>query len=127
MRLRTGQEGARLTVCCAGHPLPVVLRANGTLETGGRPGTLLGLFPDPDLLDQPVDLGPGDALILYTDGVMEGPPFDEGNDLRLSEVLVGSAGGDAEAITAAIENEILTPGRTGHRDDMAFLVLRMTP
>ena len=74
MNTKTG----RLTSSTAGHPPPIILRKDGTLQLlkkGGRP---LGTF---DLLlsdDQPVvfeeeheQLCPGDKLIFYTDGVNE--------------------------------------------------------
>jgi PAS domain S-box-containing protein len=61
VRLKTGRRGARLTVCCGGHPQPLVLRTNGTVEPVGVPGTLLGVFPDPELSDKAVDLDRGDA------------------------------------------------------------------
>ena len=53
------RDGARLDVCCGGHPLPLVLRADGSVETAGKPGLLLGVFPEPQLSDQRVDLRPG--------------------------------------------------------------------
>jgi serine phosphatase RsbU (regulator of sigma subunit) len=37
------------------------------VETAGRPGTLLGVLPDPRLSETPVRLAPGDALVLFTD------------------------------------------------------------
>ena len=42
-------RGARVGVACGGHPLPLLLRADGTVETVGVPGTLLGVVPDPNL------------------------------------------------------------------------------
>ena len=66
-----GDGGERLTLSTGGHPQPIVLRADGTAEPVGEPGTLLGVVEDPALSDATVDLGPGDALFLYTDGVTE--------------------------------------------------------
>jgi serine phosphatase RsbU (regulator of sigma subunit) len=121
--------GARLTVCCAGHPLPLVLRRDGTVETVGTPGTLLGFFPDPELHDRPVDMFPGDALVMYTDGVIEerratGEVF--GQD-RLTSILQACAGQDAEGIAAAIERRVIRFQPQAPRDDIAILVLRMNP
>ena len=42
-----------------GHPLPLLLRADGSVEQVGATGTLLGVVPDPDLEDRAVTLGPG--------------------------------------------------------------------
>ena len=62
---------ARVTVSCGGHPLPVVRRGSGVVEMLGAPGTLLGLAPDPELQERTTELHPGDALVLYTDGLTE--------------------------------------------------------
>src|SRR5439155_3481483 len=100
VRLRRTQAGNRITVCCAGHPLPLLLRADGTVDFVGAPGTLLGIFPDPELSDVAVDLAPGDALVLYTDGVIEehGAMGVFGTERRVDGIR--SCGGlDAEGIT----------------------------
>ena len=62
---------AELTVSCGGHPLPVLRRADGSVELIGAPGTLLGLAPDPELHERSTSLRPGDTLVLYTDGLTE--------------------------------------------------------
>ena len=71
-------HGDRVTGCVAsgGHPLPLILRADGRVETAGLPGTLLGILPDPEIRPQKLVLRPGDSLILYTDGVIEASPLD---------------------------------------------------
>ena len=47
-------HGDRVTGCVAsgGHPLPLILRADGRVETAGMPGTLLGILPDPEIRPQ---------------------------------------------------------------------------
>ncbi len=70
--LETLGVGARVGLATGGHPLPLHLHADGRVEPVGAPGTLLGVVPDPDLEDRAVVLEPGDALIFYTDGVIEG-------------------------------------------------------
>ena len=42
-------EAAELTVSCGGHPRPIVLRADGSVERVDAPGTLLGVLPNPPL------------------------------------------------------------------------------
>ena len=71
-------HGDRVTGCIAsgGHPLPLILRADGRVETAGLPGTLLGILPDPEIRPQNLVLRPGDSMILYTDGVIEASPLD---------------------------------------------------
>ncbi|MDP9432063.1 MAG: serine/threonine-protein phosphatase [Actinomycetota bacterium] len=55
----------------AGHPPAPLRRADGTVETVRRPGTILGVFGRPTLTNNRVSLHRGDALVLYTDGVTE--------------------------------------------------------
>src|SRR5205085_7013547 len=69
--LETSPSGARLVLACAGHPAPLVLRADGRVEPVGFAGSLLGVFDEIDLRATEVELEPGDLLVLYTDGVIE--------------------------------------------------------
>jgi serine phosphatase RsbU (regulator of sigma subunit) len=120
VRIRRSQAGSRITVCCAGHPLPLLLRADGTVGFIGTPGTLLGIFPDPELTDLAMDLGPGDALVLYTDGVIEEHnPSEVFGTERLADVVRSCAGLDAEGIAAAIERAVteFPPGDGGQTGD----------
>lgn len=64
---KTGQ-GA---LCQAGHPTPIIVRANGELSVAGYGGFPVGLFPDADYQDCPFTLNRGDRLYLYSDGVSE--------------------------------------------------------
>jgi PAS domain S-box-containing protein len=97
--LTPGRGRATAAVACGGHPRPLLLRADGSVERVEATGTLLGVLPSPPLQEVEVALGPGDALVLYTDGVTEardGPDqFGEG---RLISSLEGATG-----ITAARE------------------------
>jgi PAS domain S-box-containing protein len=125
-RLVPSARGLRATVCSGGHPLPMVVRADGHVARVGAPGGLIGLFPDIRLLEQTTELRSGDALVLYTDGVTEAHRGNElfGDD-RLSQVLGTHAGDNAEEIAGAIHqavDDFATPTR---RDDLALLVLRV--
>jgi len=60
-----------LVSVCAGHPFPLLRRAGGRLEELGRGGLPLGVRDDLAPETQAVTLGPGDLLVLYTDGLAE--------------------------------------------------------
>ena len=60
-----------MTLSIAGNPLPLVVRAGGVVEELGGAGTLLGAVPNPVLSDYRADLEPGDAVLLYTDGLTD--------------------------------------------------------
>ena len=107
----------------AGHPPPVLLRADGTaalLDT--PPNRLLGVDADVRRDDHAVLLGPGDVVLLYTDGLVErrGKDLDAGLDW-LTSTLPGLAGLDHEQLCDALLD--LVAGRT--EDDVALLALRI--
>ena len=106
VRLRPSGSAARATVSSGGHPLPLVLRADGSTEVVGSPGTIVGVFEDPVLVDRAVDLGLGDTLVLYTDGVT-----DERRDAqRIADGVVDAVVGF----------------RTGQpKDDIAILAIKV--
>jgi serine phosphatase RsbU (regulator of sigma subunit) len=122
----TPREG-RVSACVAtgGHPLPMVLRAGGMVETVGSPGSLVGILDDPEITEQSVDLGPGDALVLVTDGVTEATAADRAaGPGRLTTLLAGCAGAGAGAIADAIERDAIESQGGTARDDVAVLVAR---
>jgi len=53
----------------AGHPSPILMRANGKLEPLDADGGLLGVFPGECYVDGSTTLEPGDRVFLYTDGI----------------------------------------------------------
>jgi serine phosphatase RsbU (regulator of sigma subunit)/pSer/pThr/pTyr-binding forkhead associated (FHA) protein len=66
-------EAHRITVVNAGHLAPVIRKADGGILRIGEEesGPPLGVVADPDFRAVNVDLGPGDVVLLYTDGVSE--------------------------------------------------------
>jgi PAS domain S-box-containing protein len=121
-------EGARVGISTGGHPLPLLLRADGSVEPVGAPGTLLGIVPDPNLEDRAVMLGRGDSLVFYTDGVIESRANSNGallDERRLAELVATCAGRDADAIAAKIEEAAMLSQGGSPKDDIAVLVLRV--
>ncbi len=59
----------QLTFASAGHPEPILIRADGSAGRLSAPGILLGVFPDAQFPSCNVQLAAGDRLILYTDGL----------------------------------------------------------
>jgi PAS domain S-box-containing protein len=113
----------RATICCAGHPLPMVVRGHGTIEHVGRPGSVLGWVPDPKLLDVEFELDSGQSLVLFTDGVTEARTTGDAYGLGgLEELLRAAVGDDADGIAARVDRAAAHAG--ARRDDVAVLVAR---
>jgi serine phosphatase RsbU (regulator of sigma subunit) len=123
--LEPSNGGARVGCAIGGHPLPLLLRSDGTVEAVGAPGTLVGVLPDPNFEDRSVWLDPGDALVLYTDGVIEGHVGETLEEDRLAQLLTAYAGAGADAIAAGVEDAAVAASGGTPRDDIAVLVLRV--
>src|SRR5450631_309801 len=111
----------------AGHPGPAVIRADGRVELLGGGGLPLGLFPAAQPgLDQ-VDLGQGDLLFFYTDGLTETRSPDlEYFEERLPDELVKLAGRSAAEVVAGVQARAEAFSAGEMRDDLTVLALRVT-
>jgi serine phosphatase RsbU (regulator of sigma subunit) len=124
LHLDLSRSPARATVACGGHPLPAVLRADGTVEELGTPGTLIGLVERPELHDRAGDLHAGDTIVLYTDGLTEaGAPANLWGPEELAQVLRGAAGGTPQEIVDHALRQALGAA-PAPRDDIAVVALR---
>lgn len=127
LRQRKGLVAVRL--CAAGHPPPLLRRADGAVETVPVEGQILGLLPSPALSDRRLELRPGDVLVLYTDGVLEsrrdGEEYGEQRLRELVEALPPDA--PAAAVALAVEQAVLGHGGPAPADDTAVLVVRVPP
>jgi phosphoserine phosphatase RsbU/P len=124
MLLQPGNGYLDLTVCCAGHPLPIVRRAGGALEVACTEGTMLGAFHDPYLTDSRIRLEAGDCLLAYTDGVTEQNRNAMLGEQNLRTALRECPQTGAQGILAYIEDE--TQSATEPHDDRAMVLIRVT-
>lgn len=131
LRLEPSPGGVKVTLANGGHPPAIVLRDDGAVEVvDGSTGMLLGLFPDAAVSDQHLELCPGDALVLYTDGVIEARApgtNDQFGQERLEELLAGSAGRTADGIARRLELAVIDFQGGSSLDDVAILVVRASP
>ncbi|PJA76097.1 hypothetical protein CO151_03985 [bacterium CG_4_9_14_3_um_filter_65_15] len=117
----------------AGHNPPLVVRSDGAIEHLSRGGLLLGMLEDQVYQQDEVDLGPGDVIVMYTDGITEavGPGVEEddpeamfGED-ALEKVILENrhlpAAGIQEAILAAVGAHT---AEVPQSDDITLVVIR---
>jgi serine phosphatase RsbU (regulator of sigma subunit)/anti-sigma regulatory factor (Ser/Thr protein kinase) len=113
----------KLRFANAGHPPPLIRRAGGGVERlEGALSRPLGTWAGVHHAQDEVELGVGDTLLLYTDGLVErrGETIDVGID-RLAERLAGAPAGPEEvcaSIAGALEPRL--------GDDVALLALVRT-
>jgi phosphoserine phosphatase RsbU/P len=124
-RVRLAEGGpAHVTICLGGHPRPLLVRRHGDPVPVGRFGTVLGALASPALHETTTSLMPGDALLLYTDGVVEGRRDGRFFGEERLSALVGSlrdrdaATVAGEVAAAAVDHQRGTPA-----DDIAVVVV----
>lgn len=121
------EHGVRLRLASAGHPAPIVVRADGTAETVDVHGPLLGVVEDAGWPEVAVDLAPGDAIVLATDGVTEADrdePMDSGALAAAIRAELDGSAASAEELAGAVERIARRRAGGTPRDDVAVLVLR---
>ena len=123
-------DGFMLTVASGGHPLPLLIRANATAGYPPIPGgPFIGVLDDAAFTATVIRLGPGDTLLLYTDGLTEartGPDRDRYGDRALRAFAAGLAPATASVTVSAII-ALLDGFRDGLDDDVAVLALGVPP
>jgi PAS domain S-box-containing protein len=127
-RVEPTARGAHVELTSGGHPLPLLVRADGDVDVLGEPGTLLGVVPDPALYDVAVDLAPGDTLVLYTDGVTEaGAPHNLLTPEELAQLAARCRGDGAAEIVACLEAAAVEASSGAPHDDIAIVAVRVEP
>ncbi|WP_435865002.1 SpoIIE family protein phosphatase [Streptomyces spectabilis] len=118
--------GVRCTVASAGHPLPLLLGADGQVRAAAGPQMLLGVVDDETYTSRTFDLLPGETLLCVTDGVTErrtgGRLFDDGDGLATA--LADCAGLDAGLVAERIRRLVHEFSSRPPDDDLALLVLQ---
>jgi PAS domain S-box-containing protein len=127
-RLRPGEHETAVTLASGGHPSPLILRADGTVEPVPTPGTLVGAVDEATTVNREATLGPGDLMLLYTDGAVELRRTDLAFGQRaLEQALRDSVGRPAEEVVSALARRVDELQDGSPRDDVALLALRMLP
>jgi signal transduction histidine kinase/serine phosphatase RsbU (regulator of sigma subunit)/FixJ family two-component response regulator len=125
-RLERLGEGICVRLAGGGHPAPLIRRVSGEIETLRSHGPLLGVFSDAQFSEVTAQLGAGDTLVLYTDGLVERNPRVQGDaGLRALLSSLTEVDGAAELME---ELERRAVGAPSERlpDDAAIVVVQVT-
>jgi serine phosphatase RsbU (regulator of sigma subunit)/PAS domain-containing protein len=116
----------RVVLASAGHPGPALVRPDGRVDVLGGGGLPLGLFPDADPHVERLELGPGDLMFFYSDGVTDARSahmhyFED----SLSDELAGLAGRSAADTARVIQGRVTGFSEEELRDDLTILVAKV--
>lgn len=126
-------DGKSVVYSSAGHNPPLLLRADGSSKWLQEGSTPLGAFPGMDYPEVRVEIGPGDVLVLYTDGVTEAEDHAEGQfgEEGLLECVQRNCRGGAGEIAGELRRAVFqhigddSMGREVNAgDDLTIIVLR---
>jgi len=118
----------RVSLVQAGHPHPVILRRDGTVEMLGSGGLPIGLIADADYQTITAVLNPGDRLILVSDGITEimddtGRMLDDaGFTAILSEIVEATGHGHGAAFSEALLDRLGRINGGEFADDVSALL-----
>ena len=110
----------------AGHPAPLVLRRDGSVEWLSRGGPVLGAVPDATFVNGDAVLNPGDTLLGYSDGILEcrNARGEEFGVERLVEATRSAIGPSASAMLFSVLGSVQDFAAAEPRvDDLALLVV----
>jgi hypothetical protein len=123
-------ETGGITVANAGHPSLLVGRSNRAAHESTERGLMLGLSLDASYANERLELGRGDRILLYTDGIPEAQsPAGEFLDVdRITDWLASASGEDAaEFADVMLRNLRRWRGASSFEDDVTFVTARIVP
>lgn len=109
-------ESGEVVLASAGHPPPLVRRADGAVEEVATSGFVLGRMRDAKFTDVRLLLGTGDAIVFYTDGVTEARGYSAE---RLAACV--ARGGTSREIADAIVHELPKE----NEDDVTMVIVSL--
>ena len=117
----------RGVIAAGGHPLPLLLDADGVREVGHH-GSLLGAFADVKWHEAPISVEPGETLVAITDGVTDtvGESGERFGNLRLSETLAEVRDESPMVIRQHLVQALESFQVGAQADDTAVVVMRYT-
>ncbi|MGW5250334.1 PP2C family protein-serine/threonine phosphatase [Streptomyces sp. NPDC004129] len=124
--LRIDPDG-QITGSSAGHVPLLLAREDGSHDICKLPGgPVLGVVPDTDYPEETFTLDVGDALVMVTDGVVEGPGLTLDAGLQRAGTLAAEALHDGRNTQETADRILDAALAVDHLDDAAVLVVRRT-
>ncbi len=120
-------ETGELTYCNAGHNPPILVRADGTWEEIQGGGPVLGILGSIQYKEFKQQLGPGDILVIYSDGVTEAPNAagDEFDVPRLAEMVLKHRSAPCADIVKAVNAAVDEfTGGAPPSDDITLIIAK---
>jgi phosphoserine phosphatase RsbU/P len=127
-------ERRTLTYANAGHYAPILVRQDGTVERLGTGGPVLGIFSDAMYEERDVIVGPGDRLVLFTDGITDAREadaidqpdvYDDFGEERLVGVARENRGRGAAALQQCLSDAVSSFAGGAFQDDATLIVVAM--
>lgn len=118
-----------ITVANAGHPPPILRRADGTVVRVGDnvAATPLGVVPDQHYGMTSFTLNEGESVLLYSDGILDAMNAEERNyGPRRLQKYMAKADGTAKDIASGLLRDIedFTADQSGQTDDISLVCFR---
>ncbi len=114
-----------ITHANAGHNPPILARADGRVERLSAGGTPLGVFADAQYEQAQASLGPGDRLVLFTDGITEAEnaEHEEFGDERLVSLVLDRRALAPQPLQASIFDTVNAFTGGTFQDDATLIVI----
>ena len=111
------------TYVTAGHPAPICHRKNGAPAQLSGTGFPVGLVPEPNYVEHTIQLSPGDALYMYSDGLTELPDLDEDvvMDQLMSDLSAAKPTPLKGRLSAVVTRAKSAARQTPYEDDISIL------
>jgi sigma-B regulation protein RsbU (phosphoserine phosphatase) len=124
---RLDPDSGHLAYVNAGHNPPIIVRADGSLDSLATGGVVLGLFEHGAYEQAATALGRGDVLVVFSDGVTEtwNRQDEEFGDVRLADLIRQRRDLDAAGLEGEILRELdLFSQGTKATDDRTLIVIK---